>query len=66
MSNPNDDTGVPSGLNDDAEMERTSTGSSARLLHRRPPPKGRASALPGPPNDRPPQSASVEERSRLA
>ena len=23
MSNPNDDTGVPSGLNDDAEMERT-------------------------------------------
>ena len=24
MSNPDDDTGVPSGLNDDAEMERTS------------------------------------------
>ena len=23
MSNPDDDTGVPSGLNDDAEMERT-------------------------------------------
>ena len=25
MSNPDDDTGVPSGLNDDAEMERTQT-----------------------------------------
>ena len=24
MSNPDDDTDVPSGLNDDAEMERTS------------------------------------------
>ena len=25
MSNPDDDTNVPSGLNDDAEMERTSS-----------------------------------------
>ena len=28
MSNPDDDTDIPSGLNDDAEMERTSTRSS--------------------------------------
>ena len=38
----------------------------ACLLHRRPPPKGRAPAPPGPPSDRPPQSASVEGVSRLA
>ena len=40
MSNPDDDTDVPSGLNDDAEMERTSPrareteGRGARFLQR--------------------------------
>ena len=32
MSNPNDDTGVPSGLNDDAEMERTPSRTSETVM----------------------------------
>ena len=31
MSNPDDDTGVPSGLNDDAEMERTSPRAREKM-----------------------------------
>ena len=31
MSNPDDDTDVPSGFNDDAEMERTSPRTSENL-----------------------------------
>jgi hypothetical protein len=30
MSNPDDDTDVPSGFNDDAEMERTPSRSSEK------------------------------------
>ena len=32
MSNPDDDTDVPSGLNDDAEMERTSPRASQMVI----------------------------------
>ena len=32
MSNPDDDTDVPSGFNDDAEMERTPSRSSESLV----------------------------------
>ena len=32
MSNPDDDTDVPSGLNDDARMERTSPPSSSHKV----------------------------------
>ena len=33
MSNPDDDTDVPSGFNDDAEMERTSPRTSEIYIH---------------------------------
>ena len=32
MSNPDDDTDVPSGFNDDAEMERTSPRTSEMVI----------------------------------
>ena len=32
MSNPDDDTDVPSGFNDDAEMERTPSRSSEMVI----------------------------------
>ena len=53
------------GLRFQREPSAVDVGGEA-LLHRRPPPKGRAPAPPGPPSDRPPQSASVEVVSHLA
>ena len=66
MSKPDDDTDVPSGLHEVVQIQLLVRMLARLHSENRGSRRAALPAPPGPMSDRPPQSASVEEVSRLA